>query len=164
MKKVFGVIFLLVGLFLIVAGVAGMSDVNSRQSTYDGQISENFDENYSERNSQEQEISGAAIILGLIFSVIGIIMLVTKSNKQRQMQFELSSLKQQANSLKSNNHLAHQQDDKKSYGKAEIEKEKINKEDSFEDKILKIEKLVKLKEEGHLSSEEFEKEKSKILS
>jgi uncharacterized membrane-anchored protein YhcB (DUF1043 family) len=258
MKKFFGVIILLAGLFLIAAGAAGMSDANSRHQTFDGQVNETFSNIYRERNAEQRSASTAAIVAGLILSIVGIVMLVTKTKKQRKQETELALLKTYNNFNRTNTTSTHQSIKElsipelftkfvtsyqskdfdscissskqilsidptnykayfniaKIYSRTQFndefqmlqnavdnglkDKSKINEDpdfnwikkqngfkefieknsykdlttkvsnvtstDNFDDRIAKIEKLGKLKEQGLLSEEEFQKEKLKILA
>lgn len=94
MKKAFGIIFLLIGLVMIGMGVVAITDVQSRSSTFDGQIGNTFSENYRNRNDEQQLVGFGLIGVGFILFVTGIIMVATKSNSQRRKEVELAILKQ----------------------------------------------------------------------
>lgn len=94
MKKAIGIILLLIGLAMIGLGVVAITDVQSRSSSFEGQIGNTFSENYRS-NNEEQQLAGFGLIgVGLILFIVGIIMVATKSNSQRRKEVEFAVLKQ----------------------------------------------------------------------
>ena len=152
MKKVFGIIFLVLGLILVGGGVAGLVDLNSKSETFDGRFRDAFNPSYRERNSDQKSASTAAIASGAILFIIGIIMLATNTNIQHKKEVDLATLMHNARlnraSLESANNEASQ----------------TNNKADLHEIIQKIEKLGKLKEQGLLTSEEFEFQKAKLLN
>lgn len=137
MKKFLGVLFLVIGLFAIVSGIVAISSIETENRSLEGQVQSEFVEQYKTNQSQNQAAGGALAFSGLLFYITGIVLLVTKTKKQRVMEAELLILKNQ-------NITTFVSETK-------------------EDNISKIEKLGVLKEKGLLSNEEFEKEKKKLL-
>jgi len=93
MKKTFGIIFLIIGLIMIVAGIAALTNSSTRNHSYEGQVQNEFSQNYRSNNNQQQAGGGALIVVGLVFFVLGIVMVATKSEKQRLKETELKVLK-----------------------------------------------------------------------
>ena len=137
MKKFFGVLCLLLGLFGVVIGSFGLASTQAKSQSLKGQVQNEFDERYTSNREGDLAIGGAIASVGVIFYFIGIVLLVTKSKKQRIMEAELELLKSK---LTISIHPSHQ-----------------------EDTISKLEKLRVLKENGTLNEAEFENQKKKIL-
>ncbi len=136
MKKFFGVVCLLVGLFGVAVGMFGLASTNSKSHSIEGQVENEFDEQYTSNRNGDLAIGGAIASVGAIFYIVGIVLLVTKTKKQRIMEAELHLLK--------NNHT-------------------ISIKSNQEDAVSKLEKLVVLKQNGTLNQAEFENQKKKIL-
>jgi len=153
MKKVFGIIFLVLGLILVGGGIAGLVDLNSKNQTFEGRVSDAFNSSYRERNSDQKSASTAALAGGAILFIIGIVMLASKTNSQRNKEMDLAMLMQTARlnrtSAESENNKVTLQTDTKA---------------DLDEIIEKIEKLGKLKEQGLITSAEFEIQKAKFLN
>jgi len=93
MKKTFGIIFLILGLIMIVAGIAALTNSSTRNNSYEGKVQNEFSENYRSNNSQQQAGGGTLFVVGLVFFVLGIVMVATKTKKQRLKEAELIILK-----------------------------------------------------------------------
>ena len=136
MKKFFGVVCLLVGLFGVAVGMFGLASTNAKSQSIEGQVENEFDEQYTSNRNGDLAIGGAIASVGAIFYIVGIVLLITKTKKQRIMEAELQLLK--------NNHT-------------------ISIKSNQEDAVSKLEKLVVLKQNGTLNQAEFENQKKKIL-
>jgi len=93
MKKTFGIIFLIIGLIMIVAGIAALTQSSTRNSSFEGQVQNQFSDNYRSNDSQQQAGGGALIVVGLVLFVVGIFMVAAKTKKQRLKEAELKVLK-----------------------------------------------------------------------
>jgi len=153
MKKIFGILFLLIGLAMIGLGIVALTNTASRNESFEGQVEYEFSENYRS-NSNEQQITGFGLVGGgLIFFIIGIVMLATKTKAQRKKETELEVLRkmQQTNNAVQSGQTTTTQTDNSSTQK------------STDDKFEQLEKLGKLKEQGLLTDEEFQQLKKTIL-
>jgi len=136
MKKFFGVLLLLIGLFGAVTGMATIASSQASSDCIESQVSAEFANSYRESIEQGKIIGGVFVGIGLVFFVIGIVLVATKTKKQRLMEAELLL-------LKTNHGVV------------------IN---SNVDLVGAIEQLGKLKDKGLLSEEEFIEQKRKILN
>ena len=145
MKKIFGILLLIVGLVMIGLGIAAIVDANSWSQSIEGQLGETF--SYEYRNdSAEQKMVGAGLAVGgLIVFIIGISMLVTKTKAQRKQEIELALLKKTGQISQT----------------ADIKTE--NTTNNIDEKLSQLEKLGKLMDQGLLTQEEFQIQKNKIL-
>ncbi|CAM4254804.1 SHOCT domain-containing protein [Flavobacterium terrigena] len=93
MKKFFGTILQLIGLVtIIVSSIATTELVCERKMLY-SQIKSELDySNKTQIDSQEIALLFAAAF-GIILFVIGLILLITKTKKQRQLEAELTTFK-----------------------------------------------------------------------
>lgn len=90
MKKFFGILFILIGLLMIIGGIAAASSGVTRGNSYEGQ----FGDAIGSENNQEVAMGGAAVaFVGLIFLIIGIVMTASKSSSQRKKEAELAVLR-----------------------------------------------------------------------
>lgn len=87
MKKFFGVFLLFIGLFLVALGMFGMGNTNGERKCHYSQI----EMTPTHKPYKETEIAVATV--GLLFHVIGVILLVTKTKKQYLLEAELEVLK-----------------------------------------------------------------------
>lgn len=153
MKKFFGILFLLIGLAMIGLGIVALTNTATRNDSFEGQVGNEFSENYRS-NSNEQQMAGVGLIGGgLIFFILGIVMVATKTKGQRKKEAELEVLRkiQLANNTSQSGQTNTTQTDNSSTQK------------STEDKFGQLEKLGKLKEQGLLTDEEFQQQKKNIL-
>lgn len=144
MKKLFGTLFLLIGLGMIGFGITALVDANSRSNSFEGRLGNSINRVYRERNKEEQLIGAGLIGGGMIFFIVGIVMLVTKTKAQRKKEVELEVLRK-VNKTMTN------------------ESQTENSSKSIDDKFAQLEKLGKLREKGILSEEEFQQQKKKII-
>lgn len=93
MKKFFGILLLLFGLLLVAIGMYGMGNTNGEIKGIESQIQNEFTEQYTSTKEKDLVIGGALATVGLVFNIIGIVLLATKTNKQRRMEIELDVLK-----------------------------------------------------------------------
>ncbi|MCW3085954.1 MAG: hypothetical protein JWP12_3320 [Bacteroidetes bacterium] len=93
MKKAFGIIFLLAGLVMIILGIAALTNLATKHNTIEDRFGNAINENYYERNQEQQAVGVAFTGCGLIFFIIGIVMVATKSGAQRRKEEELAYLK-----------------------------------------------------------------------
>lgn len=94
MKKVFGILLLLIGLALTNIGI-GAAVYNETQRT--NEMFKTVEEISGYRNNYETEIAiGMAIfVIGLILFIVGIVLTATKTKKQKETEIELSLMKAQ---------------------------------------------------------------------
>ncbi len=91
MKKFIGVLLLFIGLFLVALGMFGMGNTNAeRQSNYSQIEMTPTHKSYKET---EMVIGGAIATVGLLFHIIGVVLLVTKTKKQYLLEAKLEVLK-----------------------------------------------------------------------
>lgn len=91
MKKFFGVLLWLIGLFCISLGMFGMGNTNGERKCLESQIE--MIEGYQSKKDGEMMIGGSITFVGLVFSIVGIVLLATKTKKQLLMEAELEVLK-----------------------------------------------------------------------
>ncbi|MCW3072676.1 MAG: hypothetical protein JWO44_2566 [Bacteroidetes bacterium] len=93
MKKAFGIIFLLLGLGMIALGIAAITNVETRRSSVEGYFGSEFSDSYRRHNTEQQIVGTGLTVGGLIFFILGIVMVATKSSSQRKKEAELNSIK-----------------------------------------------------------------------
>lgn len=100
MKKFFGILFIIIGLIMLIGGIAaGASGATSASTNY-GQV-EDF---VGASNHEGTAIGGAAVaVVGLILLIVGIAMTASKSSSQRKKEAELSVLRNMNNNQSSFN-------------------------------------------------------------
>jgi hypothetical protein len=153
MKKFFGILFLLIGLAMTGIGIAALTNTSTRNDSFEGQVRNEFSANYRSNNN-EQQMAGLGLIGGgLIFFIIGVVMVATKTKAQRKKEAELDVLRKMQ---LANNVAPSGQTNKTQTATSSPQK-------STEDKFGQLERLAKLKEQGHLTDEEFQQQKKKIL-
>lgn len=91
MKKFFGVLLWLIGLFCISLGMFGMGNTNGERKCLESQIE--MIEEHQSKIDNEMVIGASIAFVGLLFSVVGIVLLATKTKKQWLMEAELQVLK-----------------------------------------------------------------------
>lgn len=106
MKKAFGIIFLLVGLFLIIGGVSVLSSVSTSQQSLEGQAYEAISQEYRSNNDDKQLFGMALIGGGAVLLILGIIMVASKSNSQRKKEAEYDVMKRMQTNVNSNSHFS----------------------------------------------------------
>lgn len=94
MKKVFGILLLIIGLALTNIGI-GAAVYNETQRT--NEMFKTVDELTGYRNNYETEIAiGMAVfMIGLILFIIGIVLTASKTRKQQEIEIELGLIKAQ---------------------------------------------------------------------
>lgn len=152
-KKIFGVLFLLIGLLMIVTGIAALTQSSTQDNSIEGSIGNTFSQEYRERNQEKRIVGFGLAGGGLFLFIIGIVMLATKTKKQQETEIELEVLKK----MQLANNIAQPEQTKTR------QIENVSMQKSTDDKIGQIEKLGKLKEQGFLTDEEFQQQKKKIL-
>lgn len=93
MKKFFGVVLLLFGLLLVAVGMFGMGNTKGEVKCIESQIQNEFSQQYKSKLENDLVIGGAVTTVGLLFNILGIVLLATKTTKQRKMEIELDILK-----------------------------------------------------------------------
>jgi hypothetical protein len=91
MKKIFGVLCLVIGLFLIALGLFGMGTTNGERKSHYSQIE--MTPTHKTYKETEMVMGGAIATVGLLFHIIGVVLLVTKTKKQYLLEAELEVLK-----------------------------------------------------------------------
>jgi uncharacterized membrane protein len=90
MKNFFGILFIIIGLIMIIGGIAASSSGVTRGNSYGGE----FGDAIGTENNQGMAMGGAAIaIIGFILLIVGIVMTASKSSSQRKKEAELSVLR-----------------------------------------------------------------------
>jgi hypothetical protein len=81
-RKFFGIIFLLIGLVAIGAGIGAVTEVETRSQSVEDQIDVVLSEDHAESNSNQSEGGLIFVIGGLFFVIVGIYRISTKSRSQ----------------------------------------------------------------------------------
>jgi hypothetical protein len=146
MKKFFGILFLIIGVFGIGIGIVALTDLATRSRSLEGQIQNEFSDNYSTKNDEQQVIGFAFIGGGLIFSILGISLIASKSKKLKTIIPTKNTI-QTANipmpALYNNLNTS-------------VENTKMD------EALNRMERLGKLKEQGLITEEEFQEQKKKL--
>jgi hypothetical protein len=144
MKKIIGILFIIVGLWMLIAGIVAVTNATTISNTPGVRFFGTIDQSYQNDIELQQIIGIAFTVVGLAFTIIGIVLVSKKSTKSRleSLQNIKSSVPPVFNPTKSTSEPA-----------------VINN-----DKYEIIEKLAKLKDQGVLTEEEFLEEKRKILT
>ena len=138
MKKFFGALFLVTGMMMITAGTYIIRDLSSSTVT-------------AGQHQQPAAVAGkidiasgyGLILGGVIIFVTGLVLAITKTSAQRRKEAELEAFKNTfSNGYQQGHANAHIHSDA-AYGQ--------------------LERLVKLKERGVITEEEFKRQKEKIL-
>lgn len=147
MKKFFGFFFLIIGIIGIGIGIVALTDLATRNRSLEGQFQNEFSENYSKKNNEQQAIGYALIGSGLIFSLLGIIMIASKSKKSIGKNAELDYMQAVTFPIPSSQHNLN-----------------ISTQNTKIDTALdQIERLGKLKQDGFITEEEFNDLKKKCF-
>lgn len=91
MKKFFGVLLLFIGLFLVALGMFGMGNTNGERKSHYSQIE--MTPTHKPYKETEMVMGGAIATVGLLFHIIGVVLLVAKTKKQYLLEAELEVLK-----------------------------------------------------------------------
>ena len=149
MKKFFGIIFILIGIVLIAGGVFALTDLHFKEKSLEGQVTSEFNDDYNKQNNEEGIAGVIFISMGIIFNISGIILVLSKSRKQKKEKIDLEVLKKMEIENKIND---------------ELQKEMHIVPISFNNELLnQLERLGKLKEQGLLTEIEFQEQKTKFL-
>jgi len=147
MKKFFGILFLIIGIFGIGIGIVALTDLAAKNRSLAGQIGNEYSDSYNEQRNEQQAIGLALIGSGLIFSILGVIMLASKSKKSKtkltakdKIQTAYIPVPPVYNNLNTS-----------------IQNTKMD------DLLNRIERLGKLKEQGLITEEEFQEQKKKCF-
>jgi hypothetical protein len=148
MKKFFGILFLIIGIFGIGIGIVALTDLATRNRSLEGQIQNEFSETYNEKNNEQQAIGLVLIGCGLIFSILGAVMIASKSKKSKNKvtavdntQAANIALPPIYNNLNTSMHNS-----------------------KMDDVLNRIERLGKLKQQGLITEEEFQEQKKKCFA
>jgi hypothetical protein len=143
MKKFFGILLLIISMFLVNVGTGLLSYSDGRSNSVDGYVRTEFSESY--RNEQDGAKIGGAIlmVIGLSLFIAGIVLTASKSKAQRIMEAELNLYRL------SNETVAPQK------------KKKTDATDT--DVMDHLERLSDLKRKNIISEEEFTAQKKRIL-
>lgn len=93
LKKTFGILLLIIGLFLENIGVFGIGNTGGQLKTIDGQLQQELFESYHRAHEQSLVIGGGLIAVGFILIIIGLVLLGTKTKAQKEKEMELKLLK-----------------------------------------------------------------------
>lgn len=80
---------------MIGGGIVALTEVSTMGNTYEGQFSETFSESYRSSQNEQELIGGALICGGALILIVGLVMTVSKSKKQRKKEIEHSILSRQ---------------------------------------------------------------------
>jgi uncharacterized alpha/beta hydrolase family protein len=148
MKKFFGILILIIGVFGIGMGIVALTDLGRRNSSFEGQIGNEFSESYNNESFEQQAIGLALIGSGLIFSILGVIMIASKSKKSKSKisakdNIQIATIP--VTGVHDNFNAATQTS-------------------KMDDVLNRIERLGKLKEQGLITEEEFQEQKKKCFA
>lgn len=146
MKKIIGILFLVLGLTMIGLGIASLVELDSRDKSIEGKFSTTFSEDYHQDNDELGMLGLGLNGGGILFFVLGIVLLATKSRREIENEVELKLLKQN-----------------QGINTPSIPIEENLSNLTFNQKLNQLERLGKLKEQGLISEEEFQVQKNKIL-
>ena len=148
MKKFFGILFLIIGIFGIGIGIVALTDLATRNRSLKGQIQNEFSETYNEKNNEQQAIGLVLIGCGLIFSILGAVMIASKSKKSKNKVTAIDNTQAANiavppiyNNLNTSMHNS-----------------------KMDDVLNRIERLGKLKQQGLITEEEFQEQKKKCFA
>lgn len=150
MKKFFGILFLIIGVFGIGIGIVALTDLATRNRSLEGQIQNEFSETYNEKNNEQQAIGLVLIGCGLIFSILGAIMIASKSKKSKKSKNKITAID---NTQAANIAIP------PIYNNLNTSTQSTK----MDDVLNRIERLGKLKEQGLITDEEFQEQKKKCF-
>ncbi len=81
MKKIFGTIFLLVGVAFIGLGIFAVTDLNTKKDSFEGKLKQTFDDSYREKNRQQEIVGYASLAGGVIILILGFMKVSAKSSR-----------------------------------------------------------------------------------
>lgn len=148
MKKFFGIFFLIIGVFGIGIGIVALTDLGRRNSSFEGQIGNEFSESYNNESSEQQAIGLALIGSGLIFSILGVIMIASKSKKSKTKLSVKDNIQTASVPVPTVYHNVNSS----------------SQNSKMDDVLNRIERLGKLKEQGLITEEEFQEQKKKCFA
>ncbi|MBX9733027.1 MAG: SHOCT domain-containing protein [Chitinophagaceae bacterium] len=132
MKKFFGTLFLIIGLIIVTISSIAATELDCEKRKFLYQARTELGNTSSNIDSQ-QTTAVIAVFFGLLLFIIGLVLVLTKSKKQHELEAEVAY-------LKNGKEIAIPQDN-----------------------ITELEQLFELKQKGVLTEEEFSKRKKKIL-
>src|SRR6266508_667155 len=74
LKKFFGILFLVVGLIMVGLGSAALTELSSRNNSFEGRIRDSFNSQYHSENEDQKTIGIVLIAGGSVFFIIGVMM------------------------------------------------------------------------------------------
>ena len=147
---------------MFFSSVVALSYAKSRNRSFEGQLGNAISQNYRSNNNEQQAVGAGLAGFGIIFFVVGIVLVATKSGSQRKKEIELALLKQMQN--KSTPPPFNSVPPPLKQVPPPLPDVPVtNPKNSMEEKFSNLEKLMKLKELGVLNEEEFQEQKRKIL-
>lgn len=96
-RKFFGIIFLLIGLVAIGAGIGAVTEVETRSQSVEDQIDVVLSEDHAESNSNQSEGGLIFVIGGFFFLILGIVRISTKSRSQVRAEAALLNISSSTN-------------------------------------------------------------------
>ena len=96
-RKFFGIIFLLIGLVAIGAGIGAVTEVETRSQSVEDKFDGVFIEGHTESNSNQSEGGLIFVIGGLFFVILGIARMSTKSRSQVRAEAALLNISSSTN-------------------------------------------------------------------
>lgn len=136
MKKAFGILLILIGLFIIMISMYSMGNTDGEVRCVTRNLEKEYIQQYKLTKESDLSIAICMLFVGFIINTLGIVLITRKSSKQRMLEAEL-------NVLKNNSTIS---------------------VDTNKDVIAKIEQLGILRSKGLISGIEFEEQKKKILN
>lgn len=79
MKNVFGILLIVVGVIMMIGGASAITDVSSRNDSFEGQFGNTFSQDYRSNNNEQQILGFGLAGVGFILLIVGIIMTASKS-------------------------------------------------------------------------------------
>lgn len=135
MKKAFGILLILIGLFIIMISMYGMGNTDGEVRCVTSHLEKEYIQQYKLSKESDLSIAICMLLVGFIINTVGIVLITRKSSKQRMLEAELHVLKNTNTISVTTN----------------------------KDVIAKIEQLSILRSKGLISGIEFEEQKRKIL-
>ena len=96
-RKFFGIIFLLIGLVAIGAGIGAVTEVETRSQSVEDQIDVVLSEDHAESNSNQSEGGLIFVIGAFFFLILGIVRISTKSRSQVRAEAALLNISSSTN-------------------------------------------------------------------
>jgi hypothetical protein len=134
LKKFFGTILQLIGIVIIIASSIAATELVCERRILNSQIKSGLNYSNNSQIDSQQIVFLFAAAFGILLFVIGLILLISKTQKQKQLEAELTTFKYI-----------------------------LENGEEQEDAVGDLEKLFELKQKGILTEEEFSSIKRNML-